>query len=419
MLVAGAYVVALAVAVAVALGSGDIGFLWRLTLFYEVDENLAGNWPNVFVLVLAGGLWAWGLWQSLRGPVAGEPPVMDRGVRRLRVALYAAVASYLIYLLVPVWPWWAVVLDSLLMLAVVVLFHPVLRRNVGPARLALDAGVLCYVATAAAAVFDVLDWRAAELVAELGGLDGLMGLFWMVLALVAQGRDGRWERATVRYGVASLVAPIALMLVNALFRFAGDVQGAYYGASDALMMIWLARSAHELATPYSRPVPFRPVLVRPPAFAVAVPLAACVVPILPPLVNLANGHPLWISPHVPNDWLTLLLGDVPATLWSGFELFAGVGGLAVVVLVAIHRGTRLTLRVAMGALLLAAVAGFTVVTLASDHGLPLEPGLRYAESGYIRGPAISPLWFTAACVVSAALLWWTHTMRATWRGDPT
>jgi hypothetical protein len=57
-----------------------------LTLFTEVQEGFAVTWLNVLVLFLAGMPWAWALWQSLRGPLAGPPPPLDRDARRLRVA---------------------------------------------------------------------------------------------------------------------------------------------------------------------------------------------------------------------------------------------------------------------------------------------------------------------------------------------
>ncbi|MEV0419898.1 hypothetical protein [Streptosporangium canum] len=114
LLIVSVYAVALAVAAVIALTAGDLGVLWRLSLFTEVDEDAAATWPSVLVLVLAGTLWAWAGWQSLRGPLAG-PSELDRDARRLRAALYAAAASWLFYFLIPSWPWWATVLDSVVM----------------------------------------------------------------------------------------------------------------------------------------------------------------------------------------------------------------------------------------------------------------------------------------------------------------
>jgi hypothetical protein len=105
LLITSVYVAAVAVAAVIALTAGDLGALWRLTLFTEVDESVVVTWPNVLILLLAGMSWAWALWQILRGPLAGSPPELDRDARRLRVGLYVAVASWLFYFLMSSWPW--------------------------------------------------------------------------------------------------------------------------------------------------------------------------------------------------------------------------------------------------------------------------------------------------------------------------
>jgi hypothetical protein len=86
LLATGLYVGAVAVAAVIAPLAGDLGALWRLTLFTEVNEDVAVTWPNTFILVLAGLPCAWALWQSLRGPLAGPSPDLDREVRWLRSA---------------------------------------------------------------------------------------------------------------------------------------------------------------------------------------------------------------------------------------------------------------------------------------------------------------------------------------------
>jgi hypothetical protein len=455
MLVVGGYAVALAVVAVSALVSGDIRLLWRLTLFFELEEAAPGSlrrllsgadegpsatWPKVLVLLAAGGLWAWALWQSLRGPVAGRRPAADRGVRLLRVALYAQVACWLAYVIVPVWPWWAAVLDVLTLLAVAVAFYPVLRPAMGLAGLALFAGVSTNVLTIVDEVFDALDWHAAGRVVESSGLIGLTELIWLVVVLVAQHRDGRWQRATIGYGIAYMIGPIVLVLVGLPLRFVSGLENVYSEAvavsAGVLWMIWIARSAHDLADPHSRPAPPRPLPLplpaRPHALAVtawltvAARLAACVIPIIPALVNLAYGHLLWITPHVPMEQLTYLVGDVMSTLWWVLELAAGAGGVAVLVLIAAHRGTRRTFRVAMTALLLTAAAGLTAVAGTTAIALfreglsrgdfltsGIDLGAPFGSGWGMEYQAMSPLWFTAACLVSAALLWWARVMRAT------
>ncbi|MFF3443397.1 hypothetical protein [Streptosporangium sp. NPDC002721] len=457
VLVAGVYVVTVAVAAVSALVSGDTAFLWRLTLLFEQDEEgpvtaarlLIGQhegspatWPKVLVLLAAGGLWAWALWQSLRGPVAGPRPPADRGVRLLRVVLYAQVVCWLAYAVAPSWPWWAAVLDLLVLVAVVVAFHPVLKPALGPAAgLVLVAGVTANMLTIAAEVSDALGWRAAERLAESGGLIGLTELIWAVLVLVAQRRDGRWRRATVGYGIASLVAPIVLILAGVPLRFVPGLGNVYFEAVSlsvgVLTLIWMARSAHDLADPDSRPAPPRPLPLplpaRPHALAatawltVAARIAACVVLIIPALVNLASGHLLWITPHVPPMWRPAHpAGDVLPALWWAFEAATGAGGVVVLVLIAAERGTRRTFRVAVAALLLTAVAGLAAVVGMSAVTLFRafsSPGRFWGWDAFLGvGPsvsfgsgleqAVSPLWFTAACVVSATLLWWARVMRA-------
>lgn len=260
LLIVSVYAVALAVAAVIALTAGDLGVLWRLSLFTEVDEDAAATWPSVLVLVLAGTLWAWAGWQSLRGPLAGPPPELDRDARRLRAALYAAAASWLFYFLIPSWPWWATVLDALVMWVVVLLFHPVLARNLKYADHVRGAGVLAYGGTAAVGVLGVLDLPVPG---WLTSICGLAGLGWTVLVLRAQWRDGRWQRATVLYGVASLLAPIGIGLASGLLVGAGGVYDAM-SAANALMLIWLARSAHELADPRHQPAPPPPLPAQPP-----------------------------------------------------------------------------------------------------------------------------------------------------------
>ncbi|WP_436762375.1 hypothetical protein [Streptosporangium sp. V21-05] len=201
LLATSVHVVAVAVAAVTAPVSGDLGALWRLTLFREMDEGVAVTWPNALVLVLAATVWAWALWQSLRGPLAGPSPEPGRDVRRLRVALYAALAFWLFYFLLPSWPWWVTALGAVVMLVAVVRFRPVLGRGLEYADHARGAGVLAYGGAAVAGVLDVLGLPVPDGVALVCGLAGLV---WTVLVLRARWRDGRWRRATVLCGVASL-----------------------------------------------------------------------------------------------------------------------------------------------------------------------------------------------------------------------
>ncbi|MBB5965499.1 hypothetical protein [Planomonospora venezuelensis] len=67
------YIAAVAVAVVIAAVAGDLGVLWRLTLFTEAGGGVTVTWPGVSVLVAAGLAWAWALCQGLRGPPPAPP----------------------------------------------------------------------------------------------------------------------------------------------------------------------------------------------------------------------------------------------------------------------------------------------------------------------------------------------------------
>ncbi|MBN6051875.1 hypothetical protein JYK22_08000, partial [Nonomuraea sp. RK-328] len=256
LLVTGVYAVAVAVAGVVALTAGDLGPLWWLTVFVEQEEDVTATSPRVLVLVLAGAAWAWALWQSLRGPLAGPPPELDRDTRRLRQVLYAVAAASLLLTVLPSWPWWTTAVLSLMTAVMVVLFQPVVGRNLEYAGYARTAGVLGYGGTAAV---EVLDEIGVPVPGWLPLICGFSGLVWMVLALRAQRWDGRWRRSTVRYGIAALVVPLAAAPAAGVLFGVDDVYASAMGATGALMVIWLARTAHELADPRPEPAPSEPV----------------------------------------------------------------------------------------------------------------------------------------------------------------
>ncbi|MEU7747989.1 hypothetical protein [Nonomuraea sp. NPDC049158] len=255
LLTTGVYIVALAVAAVIALTVGNLGVLWWLTAFTETEEKVAATWPNVLVLVVAGLPWAWGLWQSLRGPLAGPAPELDQDTRRLRIALYVAAASWLLCAVLPSWPWWAVVLDAMVMWLVVTLYTSVLGPNLEFSEHARGAGVLGY---AGFGVIEVLYALELPVPDWLELICGLGYLIWTVLVLRAQRRDGRWRRDTIRYGIAALVAPFLVGLADSLFMNETSVLVNAMGAVGVLTLIWLARSAHDLADPRSQPAPLSP-----------------------------------------------------------------------------------------------------------------------------------------------------------------
>ncbi|SEH03486.1 hypothetical protein SAMN05444920_13746 [Nonomuraea solani] len=244
LLVAGLYAAALTFAVVAALISGNLGPLWWLTLFTPVTEGATATGQNLLLLVLAGVFWTWGIWQVLRGPLAGPPPDQDQRTLRLRVAFYVATAAtWLGHVIASLAGVDATVIDSAVMWVVVLLFMRVLGGDRPYMR---GAGVLGY---GGFTVISVVDLTAGPILEGLELICGLACLAWLALALRAQGYDDRWGTATVVYGIASLVAPILLVLVAMPLPAEGSAVEALGVVASVLIMIWLARSAHDLAAP--------------------------------------------------------------------------------------------------------------------------------------------------------------------------
>ncbi|OUC94692.1 hypothetical protein [Streptosporangium minutum] len=427
-LFAGGYLVAVVVSGVIAVVRGDGEVVWWLVV--RRWRPLEPGW-YALVLVLAGGVQGWALWQILRGRVVGQDTAPDRHVRRLRRVLYAYLAVQLIFyvlFLLPS-PWWVDVARDIGRLALVVLFHRVLDGTPRALRfIAFAAGTLGVVGSIGEEVFDELDIRAVEQIFDLVGLDGLLWSLWMALILVAQARDGRWGRGAVWSGaasvvLASLVMPLALGGFDSFSAPAFTVILGVSGARAILMLVWLARSAHDLAGAVprrERPVPARVPLGRWP-----LPVAAVVLPLLPALAHLAHGLPFWIGPRgaVESAFRTRFTGS-GLLLWLSFDLLVGVGGLAVLVLVAVVRRTRRLVRATACSLVIAAAVGaVTAVTTraAPDHtaaeslggdmvfdyeGAQIYPDWMFApdvETGEIFF-GISPLWHSAAFTVSAIIL---------------
>lgn len=250
LLITAAYLLVLAVAAVIALTGSGLDLLWRITVFSEVEQGVTATPANVLILVLAGLPWAWALWQGLRGPLTGPAPELDRRSRQLRMALYAAAGFWLLYALLPEWPWWAVVVEGALMWAVVRFFQPVLGGSLEFREYALGAGMLGYCGGAVLQVADILGLGAPDL---LAGVCALAILVWTLLVLRAQRHDSRWRTATVVYGLAALVVPVVLILVSFALASEGGVLLHAAASTEALGVIWLARSAHDLADPRNQP----------------------------------------------------------------------------------------------------------------------------------------------------------------------
>ncbi|MER5323498.1 hypothetical protein [Streptosporangium roseum] len=293
-LFAGGYLVAVVVFGVIAAVSGDGEVVWWLVV-RRWWRPLELGW-YVLPLVLLGGMQGWALWQILRGQVAGQDAGPDRRVRRLRRVLYAYLAVQLTYYVVFFLPspWWVDIARDVVRLALVVLFHRVLDGTPRALRsVALAAGTLGVVGSIGEEVFDELDVRVVEQIFDLAGLPWSL---WMVLILVAQARDGRWGRVTVWSGAASmvlafLVIPLALGGFGSFSAPAFTVILGVSGARATLMLVWLARSAHDLAGPHAGAVPRRerPVPGRVPLGRWPLPVAAVALLFLLPAADHARG----------------------------------------------------------------------------------------------------------------------------------
>ncbi|MFI9847573.1 hypothetical protein ACIHFD_61900 [Nonomuraea sp. NPDC051941] len=235
-----------AVAAVIALTSGGVSMLWRLTLFTPVDESTPATWPNVLVMLVAGLPCAWALWQCLRGPLAGPPPEQDRAVRRLRIALYVSTANGLISPIMSDWfgggdTWHRVDGAARGAVSVRAGLKPAARGSCSGHGLPVVRGGVAYL------VLKLVGLRMPDWLALICAGAGLL---WTILILRAQREDGRWTRSTVRYGTVGLVVPFVSIPVAALFGAAlGTVYADATTALSVLFTIWLARSAHELARP--------------------------------------------------------------------------------------------------------------------------------------------------------------------------
>ncbi|MFD8531444.1 hypothetical protein ACFV0L_28895 [Streptosporangium canum] len=260
-LLAGGYLTAVVVFGVIAAVSGDGEVVWWLVV-RRWWRPLEPGW-YVLPLVLLGGMQGWALWQILRGRTAGQDVAPDRHVRRLRRVLYAYLAIrltfYLVFFLPS--PWWVDIARDVVRLALVVLFHRVLAGTPRALRfVALAAGTLGVVGSIGEEVLDELDVHAVEQIFDLLGLSGWLWWLWMALILVAQARDGRWGRVTVWSGAASmalafLVMPLALGLSGGFGYPVFTVITSVSAVRTTLMLVWLARSAHDLAGPYAGAVP--------------------------------------------------------------------------------------------------------------------------------------------------------------------
>ncbi|NUW36008.1 hypothetical protein HTZ77_32000 [Nonomuraea sp. SMC257] len=390
------------------------------------EDTLTVSWRLALVLVLVGALQSWALWQVLRGRVRGELTDRGRAVGLLRLALYLGVGYSLIT--IPLiaatgghWLWSVTgVASGLVRLAVVGLFFLVLRDTAsrGLRLFSLVAGTVACVSGIGTEITDAFGLYSAEQVFTLAGGYGHVWLAWSVSILVAQARDPRWSAATVRTGVVAQV--MFVLMPSGVVSFGGngfpDVLMVYtlLGAASVFGLVWDARTAHELANPLPGPGRGRaPARLRARWWPAAA--AAVVLPAVPAAVNLARGRYHWIGPRgVIEQFVRVEGGSWDALTWLALDVFVGVGGPALLVLLAVLRRTRGAVRFTTPALTVAAAVGFvsalTATPLPEDFGDLYEGAQMYPDELFAPGKGgevfvgISPSWYGAALLASALLL---------------
>ncbi|MBN6051617.1 hypothetical protein JYK22_06675, partial [Nonomuraea sp. RK-328] len=423
-LLAALYVVVVIASGVVALVTGDPSLLRRLAVGSWDADTIPSVWWVELIVVAAGLLRGWTLWQVLRGRRAGETGRRGGAAGWLRAALYVSVGFSLL-----AWPpfpdsWRLGLLGTVIEPVVVWLWFRVLAGVVprGWRVLALVAGMV-------PAVLGIVDGVVSVVAPayELPYLADFMyreeiRLVWLAVVLVAQARDPRWSRATVRMGV---FAGLVEIFLPSRFFFAsfgsGDVNYTLLvvmvvGVLGLFGAVWEARSAHELGGP--APVPQSPARERVTARPWPLVAMAVVLPLAPAVVNLAQGRLSAIGPRGVIEGFVRGYASVTASVtWVVLDVLVGVGAPAVLVLVAVVRGRRGLLRATTWTLVAAAVvcalsAATHEATRAEDLPAELQPdALRlYPEGLFPRGAdgwllvGISPLWFGLALAASALIL---------------
>ncbi|MEV0199113.1 hypothetical protein [Nonomuraea sp. NPDC050691] len=426
------YVVVVIASGVVALVTGDSSLL--VVVGRRDPDSIAPVWWAKLVVVAAGLLRGWILWQVLRGRRAGQPGRRGGAVGWLRAALYASVGlSVLDWLPIPD-RGWLDLLGALVEPAVVWLWFRVLAGVIprGWRVLALVAGMVSVAMGIVDEVVSQLDPASPPSFLAVVAYRDPIRLVWLAVVLAAQARDPRWSRATVRMGVFAGAVGI-LLPSRFLYAYFGSGGVDYtllvlmvLGALGLFGLVWEARSAHELAGPAAEPSrppaePSRPRAVpsRAPSRSWPLVAVAVVLPLVPAVVNLAQGRPSAIGPRGVIEGFVRAFGSVTASVtWVVLDALVGVGVPAVLVLVAVVRGSRRLLRAAtwilVSAAVVCAVSAVTHDPTTRADAIPTEllpDALRlYPEVLFPRGAdgwplvGISPLWFGLALAASALVL---------------
>ncbi|MEU7000107.1 hypothetical protein [Nonomuraea sp. NPDC046570] len=231
-------------------------------------------WLVFLGLALAAGLRTWMLWEVLRGPALPATRPSERRIVWLRRYLYLNVAFDLI-----LWSLISNVPDAVYAVTLLVIWAPLIVLFVlvpvgVSARfraVAIAFGLINLVVSAAS--FFGSTWLSDE-----GAFAaGLAALVWQAMVLVAQRRDGRWSRATVRIGWWAFGLTLVIEVVDLIPGT--HMALSLLGSLHVFGVWWYARSAHELAEPGAAAVPAGewPRLLRPAGAAVTVGLLLALV----------------------------------------------------------------------------------------------------------------------------------------------
>ncbi|MFB4283222.1 hypothetical protein ACBJ59_48525 [Nonomuraea sp. MTCD27] len=389
----------------VALVTGDIRLSQLLVYWGSTVWRQEPRMDVIVMLILVGMLHAWALWQFLPKRQDGGKP--DREAWLLRIALYA----WAVIELADRMPWTDVP-EEIVQVAVVVLLYRAMRGVSRTLRLfALVAGLHQPGLAVAYTVLDSIGINGGFLQDALP-LGTMPWLVWIVLTLVAQAKDGRWRRGTLWAGVAAAVGP------GLVSQLAGPFYSTFVWheglglAIGVVTSVWLARTAREVG---NRPRSPRPTTAGSPLRWWPVQVVAVVLPLLPAVVNSANGMFTWIgSRGAIASWFTGS-GWFLWQLWFSFDLLVGIGGASGLVLAAVLVRTMRLVLGTIWALLVAAVAGVVSVATAEGEGMTAAPAGYELVEGYdsvrmspdqLLGSevGISPLWYSAALTGSALLL---------------
>ncbi|WP_344484963.1 hypothetical protein [Nonomuraea monospora] len=208
----------------------------------------AGFWPwddGARVLLAAiGVLNAWALWQILRGPPAQRAGALPRDVVWLRRLLYADVAGDMLF-----WELLELISDvvqdaasRIVWAATMVLLVRTLAGVSARFRIiALGLGLTGVLAATLRSFAEVPLLTSSLLVA-------MAALGCKAMIIIGQGRDGRFSAVTLAIGWTALLVPQVYSLLQ-VERVRFDGLSLVVHTLDGLIVVWAARTAHELAAP--------------------------------------------------------------------------------------------------------------------------------------------------------------------------